>query len=239
MIINLISNPRNLSTALMYSFAQRSDTTVIDEPHYGVYLHKTGYDHPGREAILQSLPTSEHTARQAIEEAHNKPVLFLKNMAHHIRLLSSLNWMSQCFHVLYIRDPRRIIASFSQVITTPTKQDVGMDDQYFLWQYLKEQNLPYCILDSDDLLADPRGTLQKLCMAAGIAFDEAMLTWPAGQKAYDGVWWPYWYASVHKSSGFISKTSPMPVLTVDLAELAAQCQPYFLALQQDAHRIVP
>ena len=48
-IINLISGPRNLSTALMYSFSQRPDTVVIDEPFYAHYLVTTGIDHPSRE----------------------------------------------------------------------------------------------------------------------------------------------------------------------------------------------
>jgi len=239
MIINLVSNPRNLSTALMYSFAQRSDTTVIDEPHYGVYLTKTGYDHPGREDILNALPHSEQAAMQAIDDAHTKPVLFLKNMAHHIRLLDSTDWMRNCFHVLYIRDPRRIIASFSQVITAPTVQDVGMDDQYQVWQYLRDNQLPYCVLNSDDLLQDAEATLSKLCSVIGIPFEPQMLHWPSGPKAYDGVWWPYWYASVHKSTGFISKLSAMPVLGDDLLALAEQCHPYYDALQNDVSRIYP
>ena len=36
--ICLWSGPRNVSTALMYSFAQRPDTRVVDEPLYGHYL---------------------------------------------------------------------------------------------------------------------------------------------------------------------------------------------------------
>jgi len=36
--INCWSGPRNVSTALMYSFRQRTDTTVVDEPIYAHYL---------------------------------------------------------------------------------------------------------------------------------------------------------------------------------------------------------
>ena len=54
-IINLISGPRNLSTALMYSFSRRPDTTVIDEPFYAHYLSTTGIDHPGREDTLKFM----------------------------------------------------------------------------------------------------------------------------------------------------------------------------------------
>ena len=39
--ICLWSGPRNISTALMYSFAQRDDTAVYDEPLYAHYLSKT------------------------------------------------------------------------------------------------------------------------------------------------------------------------------------------------------
>ena len=60
-IINLISGPRNLSTALMYSFSRRPDTKVVDEPFYAHYLSTTGIDHPGREAVSYThltLPTT-------------------------------------------------------------------------------------------------------------------------------------------------------------------------------------
>ena len=37
--ICLWSGPRTISTALMYSFAQRSDCSVFDEPLYAHYLN--------------------------------------------------------------------------------------------------------------------------------------------------------------------------------------------------------
>ena len=46
--ICLWSGPRNVSTALMYSFAQRNDVRVVDEPLYGHYLKVTGAQHRGR-----------------------------------------------------------------------------------------------------------------------------------------------------------------------------------------------
>ena len=50
----LWSGPRNVSTALMYSFAQRPDTRVVDEPLYGHYLRVSGAEHPGdQEAELE------------------------------------------------------------------------------------------------------------------------------------------------------------------------------------------
>ena len=41
-IIAMWSGPRNISTAMMRSFENRSDCQVIDEPFYGYYLQQTG-----------------------------------------------------------------------------------------------------------------------------------------------------------------------------------------------------
>ena len=55
-IISMWSGPRNLSTALMRSFGNRSDVTnVLDEPFYGSYLASTNKDHPMKKEVIQSL----------------------------------------------------------------------------------------------------------------------------------------------------------------------------------------
>ena len=54
------SGPRNVSTAVMYSFAQRPDTAVIDEPLYGHYLRLTGAPHPGRDEVMAAMELDGH-----------------------------------------------------------------------------------------------------------------------------------------------------------------------------------
>ena len=49
----------------MYSFRERQDTTVFDEPFYAHYLNVTGRDHPGREEVLK---TQNQNSTQVIEE---------------------------------------------------------------------------------------------------------------------------------------------------------------------------
>jgi hypothetical protein len=83
--INLWSGPRNVSTALMYSFAQRSDTRVVDEPLYAHYLRLSGAQHPGRQAVLaREEADGEKVVREVILGPSRAPVLFLKQMAHHL-----------------------------------------------------------------------------------------------------------------------------------------------------------
>ena len=42
--IAMWSGPRNISTAMMRSFASRADAVVVDEPFYAAYLAATGLD---------------------------------------------------------------------------------------------------------------------------------------------------------------------------------------------------
>ena len=81
-----------------------------------------------------------------------------------------------------------------------------------------------------------RSTL--LCDALGIAFDEAMLAWPAGPRDTDGVWAPHWYAGVEASTGFAPYSpgsgDPLPDR---LAPLLERCRPYYDALAP--YRLAP
>lgn len=55
MVLTVWSGPRCCSTALMYSFGQRSDMIVYDEPLYAAYLMQTGTARPYREQVCCAL----------------------------------------------------------------------------------------------------------------------------------------------------------------------------------------
>src|SRR5262245_44754303 len=59
------SGPRNISTAMMRSWGNRSDTIVCDEPLYAHYLKTTGKLHPGAEEVIAA---GEKDWRRAVEE---------------------------------------------------------------------------------------------------------------------------------------------------------------------------
>jgi hypothetical protein len=86
------------------------------------------------------------------------------------------------------------------------------------------------VVDSRDLLTDPAGILRALCRALDVPFTEAMLSWPAGPRDSDGIWAPYWYASVHASTAFASYRPPAEPLPARLESLAAHCLPYYQRL---------
>lgn len=213
MIINLISGPRNISTALMYSFAQHSKIKVVDEPFYAYYLVKTGLDHPGKKETIESMSTDAGTVLDMINSlAENHEIIFLKNMAHHHE---GLNWdyMKNMHNIFLIRDPKQLIASFAQVIQNPTLQDIGLKHEADLLDYVaKYCTHPPIVVDSNDVLRNPEIGLSELCKKLTIPFEKQMLTWERGPIPEDGSWAKYWYKNVHNSTGFTKqKTSQRPL----------------------------
>lgn len=225
--INIWSSPRNISTAFMYSFAQRSDMTVVDEPLYAHYLTNVDVEHPGKEAIIQSQSSDWKTVvKEVILGEHATPYVLHKQMTHH---LVELDWdfLLETKNVLLIRNPREIIASYAKVIPNPIMRDVGIKKQDQLYQFLLDNNKLAAIIDTNELLKNPRKVLSELCEHLEIPFQEQMLEWKAGARKEDGVWAKYWYANVHQSTGFKKYVPRETILSEQLEELAKECQPYY------------
>lgn len=232
--LHLISGPRNISTALMYSFAQRSDTTVVDEPFYAVYLSRTNADHPGKAEVLKAQLADEEKVKEETFQQRTKPVFFIKNMAHHIEVMSNRDFLSKCINIFLIRNPKQIIASYAQVIHKVTLRDIGIE---YEWKLFNELSDPKSIvLDSGLLLENPTSVLKQVCERAGISFEKEMLNWQAGPKPYDGVWASHWYANVHKSVGFEKQATSERSLSAHLKPLAEEADEYYQKLLQHAIR---
>ncbi len=225
MIYHLISSPRTVSTALMYAFAQHSNMKVIDEPFYAVYLIQTGLDHPARSEILSTMPNTQGEVVKQIDVMAENSDVFVKNMAAHFISLDPHFCTSWC-NIFFIRDPAEVITSFAKVIDSPTAEQVGIERQRMIFEFLKAKGLlPPIVLDSNDLLNDPAHVLSMLCEEIELSFEPSMLTWPKGPKSYDGVWANYWYSRTHQSSGFTKRKSEsvkLEGLQLDLYRETAQ-----------------
>ncbi len=235
--ICLWSGPRNVSTALMYSFAQRADTRVVDEPLYGHYLRVSGARHPGREEVLRAMECDgEKVVRELILGACDRPVLFMKQMAHHLVDLD-LGFLERATNLLLIRDPADMLRSLVHQLPEPRLADTGMAVQHQLLDRLVAMGQEPPVLESRQLLLDPPGVLARLCHRLGLEFDPAMLHWPAEPRPEDGVWAPHWYHNVHRSTGFAPyrrKTKPVPER---LKAVLEECRPHYQALFRDAIRV--
>ena len=226
--IHSISGPRNISTALMYSFAQRPDTSVVDEPFYGYYLKHTGTRHPGREETLQTMPTDlDVILSETFNQTYKTPHVFFKNMAHHL-IDVPLRFLSGCTNILLIRDPKQLIQSFTKVIKNPTLRDIGLKHEWELFQYISNKTgCEPVVIDSGELLKDPETYLKRVCEKLGILFDDRMLSWPAGARPEDGIWAKHWYNTVHKSTGFAKHSTTDVLLDNRYKRLYEEAMPFY------------
>ncbi len=221
------SGPRNLPTAMMRAWEHRPDTVVLDEPLYGHYLAATGLDHPMAAEIMQALPTdgAEAVARCLAPLPPGVAVSYQKHMSHHLLPDLDRGWLDHLRHVLLLRHPARVLASYLDKRNEVVLTDLGLPQQ------LELVDRCALVIDADDFLAAPRPYLEALCAAVGVDFDPAMLSWPAGERDSDGVWAPHWYDAVWRSTGFAPPDArPLPPTPPGLESLAADALEIYLEL---------
>jgi len=228
----MISGPRNISTAMMYSFRSRCDTSVYDEPLYAHYLAVTGIDHPGREDTLASMPIEAGKAIQTlIFGDYSTPNVFFKNMGHHIAGLGlDLAFLDEVMNFFLIREPAEVITSFIKNVPDMTAEMTGLPQQAELLDHLIARGEDPIVVGSRQILLDPEGQLRSLCSRLGIAWDPAMLSWEVGPKPEDGTWAKYWYHRLHESTGFEPYRSKADVVPDRLAHVVAECEPAYAKL---------
>lgn len=234
-ILAMWSGPRNISTAMMYSFANRADCEAWDEPFYGFSLQHKGNDHPMRDDIIASMETDWGKLVAKCTTPSLKPLLYQKHMTHHMLEGYSRDFIFTLTNAFLIRNPSRVLASYTQKWADVDLRAIGFIEQAEIFDMVA-QKLGHAppVVDSDDILANPRAVLTKLCNACGIAFDEAMLKWPKGPKPCDGVWAAHWYNAAWNSEGFAAPATKVIELPLYLQSIADAAQPYYDQLEVHA-----
>jgi hypothetical protein len=229
------SGPRTLSTAMMRAWENRGDTVVVDEPLYAYYLAATGIDHPGRAQIIASQPTDWRAVVDHIVHAPlpaGRSISYQKHMTHHLLDEIDRAAMAPLRHAYLIRDPRALLASYSQVRTEPTLDDLGLRQQVELFRAFGGP-----VIDAADVLREPEPALRALCHALDVDFDPAMLGWPAGPRDSDGVWAPYWYGQVRASTGFGAARPAHDAVPDRLLPLLESALPYYDEMARERLRL--
>ena len=220
---------------MMRSWGNRPDTVVCDEPLYSHYLRHVEVNHPGREEVMAAHDGDwTSVVRELTENDHGGALIYYqKHMAHHLLPHISRDWLPKLANCFLIRDPRAMLASLNAKMGMPSLRDTGLEQQVEIFRLTRSgtwREPP--VIDSADVLRDPRGVLSSLCQAVGVEFLDSMLSWPPGGRDTDGVWAKYWYDAVERSTGFEAPRQQEIVLAPELEALAQECQPFYDELAQ-------
>lgn len=234
------SGPRNISTAMMRAFENRSDCFVSDEPLYAAFLKQTGLDHPGAAEVIAEGECDWRKVTDyligPIPSAN--PLWYQKHMSHHLLPGMDHDWIYGLCNVFLIRQPDAVVASYIKSRSEITPEDIGLLQQAVLFDELRQETgKSPLIIDSGEFLGNPRGYLEVLCAHVGIGFESSMLNWPAGQRDSDGIWAKHWYASVWRSTGFETRPERMPALSKAHQKIADACRPAYDQLAERRVRL--
>lgn len=216
----------------MYSWRQRADTVVFDEPFYGVYLRQFDPGHPGRDEIIASMDGDIESICATIAAPGPEPIRYIKNIGHHLDALD-MSILDRFENILMIRDPTAMIASLSAKIgEAATVEVTGLAQQVRILEHELAAGRSPTVIDSKDLLLDPPAFLAAFCGHLDVPFDDAMLSWPSGPKPEDGLWASYWYDSAHRSTGFVPFVDRAVDLSPTQKSLLYECRPYIDRLRE-------
>ena len=224
--IAMWSGPRNISTAMMRSWESRSDTFVVDEPFYPYYLSQTDVEHPGREEIIAKGELDDGKISNGLitDIQDGCSIYYQKHITHHLLPFIDRKWMNSVVNCFLIRDPKDMIISYSKVHPDLNMHLLGLEEQKEIFEYV--QNLTGevpPIIDSKEVLMNPRRVLSKFCERVGVPFSEEMLSWPRGARDTDGNWGKYWYKNVMNSTGFNDYKPKTEEVSERYAELYLEC----------------
>lgn len=211
---------------MMRAWGNRSDTAVVDEPLYAHYLDVKRKPHPGLDEVIAAGETDWRKATAALtgEIPSGKSIYYQKHMTHHLLADVGREWLARLTNCFLIRHPREVLASYVKIVELPELEDTGFPQQSDIFEYVwKLTGRAPPVLDAADVLKNPRRLLGLLCDALQVEFQAAMLSWPPGPRATDGVWAKHWYAEVEKSTGFRPYTPKQIDLPERLEAIYAEC----------------
>ncbi len=225
--IAMWSGPRNISTAMMRSWGNRSDTVVVDEPFYAFYLARTGKRHSGAEEVMASGETDWRKVVASLTNAapDRRQTFYQKQMTHHLLPEVERDWLARLTNCFLVRDPAEVIVSYIKKSDDPALEDLGFVQQLeiFEWVRARSGKTPP-VIDAHDVLENPERILRLLCKTIGLEFQPAMLSWPAGLRETDGIWAKHWYGEVAQSTSFQPGRASTAEVPERLLEIEARCR---------------
>ncbi|NET55869.1 MAG: hypothetical protein F6K47_06775 [Symploca sp. SIO2E6] len=215
------------------TFQQLDGCLIFDEPLYPAYLTTQGFDHPHRLEIIQRYETNYERIISKI--TGNLPqgysFSFQKHTANNLPKNLNLDWLMCLDNFFLIRHPCEIIVSRQNIYNYQknfTLHEIGIEDMYNLFVFIQERTAKMpIVVDSTDLIKNPRQVLQQLCTQLSVDFSDKMLTWQSGIRETDPLWAKTWYKTLANSTGFIPFVHQEITVPEHLKPVIEECLPFY------------
>ena len=233
--IAMWSGPRNISTTMMRAFGNRPDTFASDEPFYGYFLKTTNTDHPMKNEVISKYQTNWSDIKDYLTGPipNNKPIWYQKQMTQHLLANDSIEWTDKVTNCFLIRDPKDVIVSYAKIYDKMTPELLGFPQLLKVFNHtLKSSKVKPIVINSLNILKEPKPMLKTLCESLDITFTDNMLTWEVGPKEYEGIWGKHWYKQLHSTTGFIKYEKKDKTLPNSLLKLYNECNHYYKQIKE-------
>ncbi len=231
----LWTTPRSVSTAFERMMIERGDFEVLHEP-FSMHYYFGPSRRSDRFAEFRADATPERIRAQ-IDEANGRRRVFFKDMASHVRGLLTPDFLAGFEHTVLIRDPAWALPSLAVRWPDFTEEEAGYGALDELVGAATAQGNAPVIIDSDDLRANPAGTVEAYCDEIGIPFAAEALDWTPGMPDSWEVW-EDWHREAAASEGFQPPPSgPSPTMSPAVARVHDRCRPVYDRLR--ARRLRP
>jgi len=97
------SGPRNISTAMLRSWENRSDSVVVDEPFYAHFLEHTGINHPMADQVIAAGNTDWQSIIQDLQTPPSQGIYYQKHITTHWLDHFPVDWLMDIKHVFLSR----------------------------------------------------------------------------------------------------------------------------------------
>jgi hypothetical protein len=230
-VFALWSAPRARSTAFFRSMLERGDLIALHEPFCNLTCFgETDVDGRTFDSAVSLLAW--------LRDETNDVTVFLKDTTdyRHREVLADRRFLAEGQHVLLIRRPEEIAASYYALYPDMSINAIGLQALHELHAAVRDAGgNPPVVIDSDDLVARPEATMAAYCATVGLPFIPRALRWEPGERSE----WrrsARWHADVSASSGLEGRERVYTHTvenTDELARFAAHHQPFYEQLHAE------
>lgn len=204
-ILMLWATPRSTSTAFEWMMRMRGDLICFHEPFGEAWYQGDDALWPRLTPESPRQPGLSYASVLAqLERAAKQGPVFLKDMPQYTDHLWTEEFLGLFRHSFLIRDPAKVLTSVHKHWPEFVDKEVGFEEQRRLFDQLCDaQGTPPPVIDSDDLLENPRGVVEAYCNAVGLRFMPEALSWKPGERK-EVLWYDkeeVWHDTLKKSDG--------------------------------------